>query len=148
MAEDLLARIVREIRDRKRAAAAAHDEYGRLEDALAALGPEQAQVGRTSGRCSMRRSRPRAQGRRRRAAPGANRDPIVAVVRDRPGVSVGEVAQATGIPRTTVAPTMSRLLAAGAVERVELPDGGAGYRAVRVDAVAEASGGPPAATPE
>jgi hypothetical protein len=40
------------------------------------------------------------------------------------------------------------LLAAGAVERVVLPDGGAGYRAVRVDAVAEASGGPPAATPE
>jgi hypothetical protein len=64
------------------------------------------------------------------------------------GVSVGEVWQATGIPGTTVAPAMSRLLAAGAVERVELPDGGAGYRAVRVDAVAEASGGPPAATPE
>lgn len=96
----------------------------------------------------MRRSRPRAQGRRRRAAPGANRDPIVAVVRERSGVSAGEVAQVTGIPRTTVAPTMSRLFAAGAVERVELPDGGAGYRAVRVDAVAEASGGPPAATPE
>jgi DNA-binding IclR family transcriptional regulator len=69
-------------------------------------------------------------------------------VRDRPGVSAGEVSQATGIPRTTVAPTVSRLLAAGAVERVELPDGGAGYRAARIDAVAEASGGPPAATPE
>jgi hypothetical protein len=109
MAEDLLARILREIRDRKRAAAAAYEEYGRLEDALAALG--QLQVGRTSGRRSTRRSRPPAQGRRRRAAPGANRDAILAVVRDRPGVSVGEVAQATGIPRTTVAPTMWRLLA-------------------------------------
>jgi hypothetical protein len=148
MAEDLLARILREIRDRRRAAAAAHEEYRRLEDALAALGPERPQVGRTSGRRSTPRSRPRAEERRRRAVPGANRDAILAVVRDRPAVSAGEVSQATGIPRTTVAPTMSRLLAAGAVERVELPDGAAGYRAVRVDAVAEASGGPPAAAPE
>ena len=148
MAEDLLARILREIRDRKRAAAAAYEEYGRLEEALAALEPELPQVGRTSGRRATRRSRPPAQGRRRRAAPGANRDAILAVVRDRPGVSAGEVAQATGIPRTTVAPTMVRQLAARTVERVELPDGGAGYRAARIDAVAEASGGPPAATPE
>jgi predicted ArsR family transcriptional regulator len=96
----------------------------------------------------MRRSRPPAQGRRQRAASGANRDAILAVVRDRRGVSVGEVAQATGIPRTTVAPTVSQLLAAGAVERVGLPDGAAGYAAARIDAVAEASGEPPAATPE
>ena len=38
MAEDLLARILGEIRDRKRVAAAAHEEYARLEDAGAASG--------------------------------------------------------------------------------------------------------------
>src|SRR5687768_16305529 len=107
MAEDLLSRILGEIRDRKRAAAAANKEYGRLEDALAALGPEQPQVGRTS-----RRRSTGGRGRGRRSGAGGRRragDVILAVVRDRPGVSAGEVARATGIPRTTVAPTMSLL---------------------------------------
>jgi hypothetical protein len=131
MAEDLLARISREIRDRKEAAAAAHEEYRRLEQALAAL-EAQERPRATTERPARRRAAPtrrRAVEGRRRAAPGANREAILTVVRDRPGVSAGEVAQATGIPRTTVAPTLSRLLAAGAVERVELPGGGAGYRA-------------------
>ena len=67
MAEDLLARILREIRDRKRAAAAAHDEYGRLEDAL---GPEQAQSAAhpADAQCGGRgRGRRRGAGGRRRA---------------------------------------------------------------------------------
>jgi len=40
MAEDLLARVVREIRERRQAAQAAYEESRRLERALAALGPE------------------------------------------------------------------------------------------------------------
>jgi DNA-binding IclR family transcriptional regulator len=44
----------------------------------------------------------------------------------------GEIAQATGIPRWTVAPTLSRLVAAGAAERTERPGGGVAFRPPRV----------------
>jgi DNA-binding transcriptional ArsR family regulator len=127
MAEDLLERILSEIRERKQAAQAAVEETARLERALAALerdpdGPAAEAAVRPS-----RRAR-RSSRRRTRAAPGANRDAILAVVRQRPGASAGEVSEATGIPRSTVSPTLARLVDAGAIERTQLP-GGVGFRA-------------------
>jgi DNA-binding transcriptional ArsR family regulator len=127
MAEELLDRVVREIRERKRAAQAAVEESARLERALAALGrgpgETEAQVASTRSR----RARRPAQ-RRMRVAPGANRDAILALVRERPGATAGAISQATGIPRSTVSPTLFRLTQAGAVERTELPGGGVGFR--------------------
>jgi DNA-binding transcriptional ArsR family regulator len=125
MAEDLLARVVREIRERRQAAQAAYEESERLERALAALGSG-ASSAAAADADSPRRQR-RGQ-RRRRAAPGAKREAIVAVLRERPGTSAGEIAQATGIPRSTVSPTLSRLIAAGAVERISMPGGDVGFR--------------------
>lgn len=126
MAEDLLARVVREIRERSQLAQAAYEESRRLERALAALDPYPSRAG---GSAPGRRIRSRRPARRRaRAARGANRDAILAVVRERPGVSAGEIAQATGIARSTVSPTLSRLVVAGTVERTELPSGGVGFR--------------------
>jgi DNA-binding transcriptional ArsR family regulator len=128
MAEELLVRVMREIRERKQVARAAYEESQRLERALTALEREASAVepALAAGR---RPRRARARGRSR-AAPGANREAIIAVVRERPGVSAGEIAQATGIPRSTIAPTLSRLVAAGAIERVEQPAGGVGFRAL------------------
>jgi hypothetical protein len=46
-------------------------------------------------------------------APGANREAIVAVVRERPDVTAGEIASATGIARATVSSTAARLAGGG-----------------------------------
>ena len=60
---------------------------------------------------------------------GANREAIIAAVRARPGSTAREIADATGIART-VASTVTRLAASGAIERTALPAGGVGFRAV------------------
>jgi DNA-binding transcriptional ArsR family regulator len=136
MAEDLLAR---EIRERRQAAQAAYEESRRLERALAALGSEPSA---TAGSVPDSARPPRRPARRRRrAAPGANREAILAVVRERPGVSAGEIAQATGIARSTVSPTLSRLIATGAAERTELPAGGVGFRLGADEGAAAVAGG-------
>lgn len=46
---------------------------------------------------------------RQRAPRGANQEAILAVVEERPGVSVAEIAAVTKIPKPTVATTVSRL---------------------------------------
>jgi DNA-binding transcriptional ArsR family regulator len=138
MAEDLLARVVGEIRERRQAAQAAYEESRRLERALAALGSETSAIAGSVTEGPRREQRPAR--RRRRAAPGANREAILAAVRERPGASAGEIAQATGIARSTVSPTLSRLIAAGAVERTELPSGGVGFRPA-AQGTREAAGG-------
>ena len=144
MAEDLLDRIRREIRERLERSRAAYEESRRLEAALAALGTS----ARPSGpqRPSAARSQPRSP-QRRRARPGANRAAILAVVRERPGVSAGEIAQATGIARSTVSTTLSRAVAAADVERTQLPGGGVGFRPVAEATDPEAAGGAPEAVP-
>jgi hypothetical protein len=45
-------------------------------------------------------------------------------VRERPGATAREIADATSIVRTTVASTLTRLAADGVLERGELPGGG------------------------
>jgi CRP-like cAMP-binding protein len=137
MAEELLERVLREIRERKLLARAAVDESARLERALAALDqdpPRGVQARETTSRRSLR---PTQRGKR--AARGANRDAILTLVAERPGVTAAEVAGATGIARSTVSPALARLASSGAVERVELPGGGVGFRA-RTDAAPAAVG--------
>jgi DNA-binding transcriptional ArsR family regulator len=145
MPEELLQRVLREIRDRKRAARAACEESRRLEQALAALGPSSRSSPRDGdGAVRRRRSRPqgapgekeggartgrRARPRRSRAAPGANRERIVGLVRERPGVTAGEITEATGIARTTVTTTLRRLVDDGEVQRAQRPDGPPGFHA-------------------
>jgi DNA-binding IclR family transcriptional regulator len=52
----------------------------------------------------------------------------VAVARERPGATAGELAAATGIARATVSSTLARLVSSGALERTQLPGGGVGFR--------------------
>jgi hypothetical protein len=124
MADDLLSRILGELRERKEASRAAYEESQRLEAALAALDAD----GNVGGvRRPVARRGPRADVGRR-AAPGANRDAIVAVVGQRPGVTAGEIASVTGIARATVSSTVARLAGSGTLERFQLPAGGVGFR--------------------
>jgi DNA-binding transcriptional ArsR family regulator len=126
MAEELLERVLREVRERKGSLQAAVEESARLERALAALAPKPAAGSRPVARGSEAPARP--PRRRLRAAPGANRRAILALVSERPGVTAGEISGATGIARSTVSPTLARLSDAGAIERVKLPGRGVGYR--------------------
>jgi DNA-binding transcriptional ArsR family regulator len=125
MADDLLSRIVGEIRERKEASRAAYEESQRLERALEALEAGAADAG---ARERAARRRARVPGGRWRAAPGANREAIVAVVRERPGVTAGEIVSVTGIARATVSSTVARLAGGGTLERVEMAGGGVGFR--------------------
>lgn len=67
---------------------------------------------------------PYAGGKRRRAPRGANREAILAVVRERPGVSAAEVADVTNIAKPTVHTTISQLKRKGILE----PEGANGVR--------------------
>jgi CRP-like cAMP-binding protein len=160
MAEELLERVLREIRERMREAQAAYEESRRLEQALVALGPAsggsgaggdgaatrrrsrspRAPAAKADGGSTRRRSRPR----RSRTAPGANRERIVALVHERPGVTAAEIAQQTGIGRSTVTTTLGRLVDAATVQRIELPGGQHGFRAHEGEPDRAAPPAPPA----
>src|SRR4051794_37200986 len=127
MPDQLLDRILAEIRERLDASRAAYEESQRLEAALSALG---------SGRAP-EPSRPRARSRRAprsrarssaRAPHGENLRRIRALVAERPGATAGEIAAATGIARPTVASTLGKLARAGELEKTTLPSRGVGYR--------------------
>jgi hypothetical protein len=125
MAEELLDRVVREIRERRAQAQAAYEESRQLERALRALDGQQDRpvpAGQSARRA--RASRPS----RSRAPRGQTRAAILQVVAERPGTSAAEIAGAAGLERGVTQTTLGRLVHQGAVERVELPSGTSGYR--------------------
>jgi len=67
---------------------------------------------------------PYAAGKRQRAPRGANREAILQVVRERPGVSAAEVAEVTKIAKPTVHTTISQLKRKGILE----PEGTGGVK--------------------
>src|SRR4051812_13590958 len=98
MPEQLLDRILREIRERLDASRDAYEESQRLEAALTALGA-------TSATRSSSPGRPRAERRAAasaRAPRGENVRRIREALAERPGASAGELAAATGIARPTL----------------------------------------------
>ena len=64
---------------------------------------------------------------RARAPRGANRAAVLAVVRERPGVTAGALAAASGVTGGTLSALLRRLTEAGELEKRELPDGQTGY---------------------
>lgn len=151
MPEQLIDRILGEIRERLDASRDAYEESLRLEAALVALGDAPPEP----------RSRPRAErrGTPARAARSASRAPrgenlrrVRDAVAERPGATAGEVASATGIARATVASTLGKLARSGDLERAELPSGRVGYRpasaADREQAPAETAPDTPSEPPE
>jgi hypothetical protein len=72
-----------------------------------------------------------ARGKTRTRAPrGANREAILRVVGDRPGVSATEIADVTQISRAVTYHTLAKLVEQGQLAKTELPGGQTGYRAV------------------
>ncbi len=99
-------------------------ERDRLQAARAALTGDIAPAEPSNGAQATRAPRPRA-------ARGENKRRLLAAVRERPGASVGELAQVSKIAQPTAYNALRQLLEAGEVERVDLGGGKSGYRAAQ-----------------
>src|SRR4051812_40988237 len=98
--------------------------------ASASVGRAGARSGKADGRSDSKprsRARAGAQPVRRRAARGANREAVLAVVRERPGVTARELATASGVSGGTLYALLRRLAGQGELAKRELPGGQTGY---------------------
>ena len=88
------------------------------------------------------RSRARAGAKpvRRRAARGANREAVLAVVRERPGVTARELATASGVTDGTLYALLRRLAEQGELAKRESPGGQTGYALAADDATHTGAG--------
>lgn len=130
---DLLDRIVAEMRDRLEASRAAVAEYERLEAALRALdgteesaAPQSLRRRRRRGTATSSRTAQRVTTRRR-APRGANREAVLRVVQERPGVTTADLSAASGVERNTLYALLSTLTKRGELEKVDAPGGKTGY---------------------
>jgi hypothetical protein len=73
---------------------------------------------------------------RKRAAPGANREAVLRVIGERPGVSARELAAASRVTGGTLYTLLRRLVQEGTLEKRELPGGQTGYAIAASDASA------------
>jgi hypothetical protein len=134
---DLLDRVTAEIRDRLDASRAAVAEYERLDAARRALDATDGSAaagGRTRRQQSAARGQRRTTRRgsaRKRAPRGANRESVLRVVGERPGVTTAELAAASGVERNTLYALLSTLTKRGELECRELPGGKTGYAMAR-----------------
>jgi predicted HTH transcriptional regulator len=127
---DLVGQIQRDIEKRLQELRPLIEEKERLEAVLAALkngsaattSAPRARATTTTPRAGGRA--PYAAGKGRRAPRGANREAILTVVRERPGVSAAEVAEITRIAKPTVHTTISQLKRKGILE----PEGSGGVK--------------------
>ena len=117
-------------------------EYERLQDAEAALADGSPTSGKGAGqpkrggaqvrRGGARRGGARRTGSRRRSGSSAerevNREKVVALVRERPGITKAELKDAAGLSSAGVAQNLRRMLARGEVREEALPGGATGYR--------------------
>jgi DNA-binding transcriptional ArsR family regulator len=129
---DLVGQIQRDIEKRLQELRPLLEEKEQLEAVLAALknghSVPAGGAARSSAGASRSASRaPYAAGKGRRAPRGANREAILSVVRERPGVSAAEVAAVTRIAKPTVHTTISQLKRKGILE----PEGSGGVRLAR-----------------
>jgi hypothetical protein len=139
---DLVEETVRGIRARLKELAPAVSEYERLQAAHAALGAsgaESVRAPRPAGAGT--RGRPAAAGRGRagvgsrrpatRAKRGQNKAAVHGVIAERPGVTVTEIAEVTGISKPLIYNTTRAGVERGELERVALPGGQQGFRIAR-----------------
>jgi hypothetical protein len=132
---DLLDSIRRQLRTRLDELRPLIREYQRLQDAERALGdgpprsakraarPKQAEPPRTGSARTASRRRPSAP-----AAREANRQKILDLVRQRPGITRAELKDAASLSGAGVAQNLRRMLDRGEVREKALPGGTTGYR--------------------
>ncbi|MDO8189123.1 winged helix-turn-helix domain-containing protein [Conexibacter sp. JD483] len=130
---ELVGQIQRDIERRLRELRPLIEEKEQLEAVLAALSGDYsapAANGGAAGRARVRTSAtptgraPYAGGKTRRAPRGANREAILKLVGERPGISAAEVAEITNIAKPTVHTTISQLKRKGILE----PEGANGVK--------------------
>lgn len=130
---DLVGQIQRDIEKRLKELRPLIEEKDQLEAVLAALSGEYANgngggaavAARPRARAAVPAGRaPYAGGKSRRAPRGANREAILKLVGERPGISAAEVAEITNIAKPTVHTTISQLKRKGILE----PEGANGVR--------------------
>lgn len=129
---DLVGQIQRDIEKRLQELRPLIEEKEQLEAVLAALTNGSSAPAPAAPRPRVATTRPvsrapYAGGKRRRAPRGANREAILNVVRERPGVSAAEVADITRIAKPTVHTTISQLKRKGILE----PEGSGGVKLAR-----------------
>ena len=146
---DLVEETVQGIRARMSELAPVVAEYERLQAAYTALegpgaGPADRPSARARARAKQDGSPGRARGRsasrpsRPRAPRGQNKAAVFGVITDRPGVTVTEIAQVTGIAKPLIYNTTRAGVERGELERVALPGGQQGFK-VRKEAAAPVS---------
>ena len=69
-----------------------------------------------------------SEGTSDRAPRGANREAILTLVGQRPGVTATEISEVTKIARAVTYTTLSKLVEQGQLEKTELPGGQTGYK--------------------
>ena len=128
---ELVGQIQRDIEKRLRELRPLIEEKEQLEAVLAALnGDYSAPANGTAARSRARATAspsgraPYAGGKSRRAPRGANREAILKLVGERPGISAAEVAEITNIAKPTVHTTISQLKRKGILE----PEGANGVK--------------------
>lgn len=135
---DLLDSISRQLRTRLDDLRPMVREYERLEEAERALSDEpptnagnHARRSRRAGARSPSGASPRQGSRRRTSSTAerdANREKVLALLGQRPGITKAELREATGLSGAGVAQNLRRLLASGDVHEESLPSGVTGYR--------------------
>ena len=111
-------------------------EYERLQEAEAALAdgsPARTRAGqRERSGSQARRGGARRAGSRRRSSSSAEREvtrqKVLALVRERPGITKAELKDAAGLSSAGVAQNLRRMLDRGEVREEALPGGATGYR--------------------
>jgi hypothetical protein len=125
-------------------------DYERLQEAEAALDAGSPASGRSAGQLKRLGSQARrgAAGRvgsRRRSSSSAerevNREKVVALVRERPGITKAELRDAAGLSSAGVAQNLRRMLDRGEVREEASPGGVTGYRVADDRNGPSASGG-------
>ena len=134
---DLLDSIRAELRTRLNELRPLVREYERLHEAEAALADGSPPSGKRAGQPKRRRSQARRRdtgrvGSRRRSSSSAdreaNREKVVALVRERPGITKAELKDAAGLSSAGIAQNLRRMLDRGELRQEALPSGATGYR--------------------
>lgn len=138
---DLLSSIRKQLRERLDELRPIVSEYDRLCEAEWKLSSD-GLLRKSDETRSHRGPRRRGRGARPKAAassPGeraANRERLLTIVGERPGVTKAELKEATGLSSAGVAQNMRRLIDRGELREESLPGGSTGYRrGERADAV-------------
>jgi hypothetical protein len=134
---DLLDSICAELRTRLDELRPLVREYERLQEADAALADGSPTSRKRAGQpkrsgSQARRGGARRVGSRRRSSSSAerevNREKVLALVRERPGITKAELKDAAGLSSAGVAQNLRRMLDRGEVREEALPGGATGYR--------------------